>query len=166
MNKIVAFYSKDGNCKALAKVLADKYQCELFELKEIKNRKSNFIGFMNCGREAFFNKKSKLTVDVKEKFSPYNEIVLVSPVWASKTTPAINRVLYGIDLTGKTISLFACQADPSLSALKKIKPRFKSHLQNNGGIYGKCYGVQGSRPGKEPFSYERFNNFISVLLKS
>ena len=166
MKKIVAFYSKDGNCKALAKALSDKYDCELLEIEEAKTRKNNFLGFMKCGRQAFFNKKSKLAIDVKEKFLPYDEITLVSPVWAGTTTPAINAVLHGIDLTGKKITLFACQADPDLTALKKIKAKFKKILLENGGIYEKCYCVQGSNPGKEPFTYDRFSNFLSVLLKN
>lgn len=165
MSKIVTFYSKEGNCKALAKVLSDKYECELFELEEEKKRKNNILGFMNCGREALFNKKSKLTVDVKEKFFPYDEIILVTPVWASNTTPAINTVLYGVDMTGKKVTLFASQSDPSFSALKKIKPKFKKILHNNGGIYQKCYCVQGSNPGKKPFTYSRFKNFLDILLK-
>lgn len=165
MSKIVAFYSKDGNCKALAKVLSDRYKCELLELVEIKPRKNNFFGFMNCGREAFFNSRSKLTIDVKEKFYPFNEIILVSPVWASRTVPAINAVLYGIDLTDKKITLYASQADPSLSALKKIKPKLKKLLHDKGGIYEKCYCVQGSSPGKAPFKYDRFKNFLDILLK-
>ncbi len=165
MKKIVAFYSKDGNCKALAQALSEKYDCELFELEEETPRKNNVFGFLKCGREAFFNKKSKLKVDVKEKFRPYDDIVLVSPVWASKTAPAINTVLYGVDLSDKNVTLFACQADPELSAINKIKSKFKKILSDNGGIYGKCYCVQGSNPGKEPFSKERFDNFLNVLLK-
>jgi len=165
MSKIVVFFSKDGNCKALASVLSDKYGCDLFELKEVKERKNNFLGFMNCGREAFFGLRSKLSIDVKEKFYPYDEIVLVSPVWASRITPAINTVLYGIDLSSKKMTLFACQADPEFSALKKIKTKFKKLLYEKGAIYSKCYCVQGASPGKEPFSYSRFDNFISVLLK-
>ncbi len=166
MNRIVAFYSKDGNCKALSKVLADKYECELFELTEAKKRKDNFLGFMNCGREAFFNQMSKLTVDAKEKLLPYDEIVLVSPVWAGKVVPAINTVLYCADLSGKKITLFTCQSSPELSALPKIKKRFKKLLIDKGAIYNKCYGVQGASPGKEPFEYGRFKNFISVLFKN
>ena len=44
MNRIVAFYSKDGNCRALAKVLADKYACELFELTEAKKTQRQLLG--------------------------------------------------------------------------------------------------------------------------
>ena len=165
MTRIVAFYSKDGNCKALSKVLADKYECELLELTEAKKRKDNFLGFMNCGREAFFNQMSKLTVDAKEKLFPYDEIILVSPVWAGKVVPAINRVLHCADLSGKKITLFACQSSPELASLPKIKKRFKKLLINKGAIYNKCYGVQGSSPGKEPFTYNRFQSFISILLK-
>ncbi len=165
MKKIVAFYSKDGNCKALAETLSEKYECELFELKETTPRKNNVFGFIRCGREAFFNKKSKLLVDVKEKFYPYDEIILVTPVWAGTTVPAINTVLYGVDLKDKKLTLFACQADPELTALKKIKAKFKKVLQNSGGIYAKCYCVQGSNPGKEPFNKERFSNFLDILLK-
>ena len=163
MARIVAFYSKDGNCKALAKVLADKYECDIFELTEVKKRKDNFLSFMNCGREAFFNKMSRLTVDAKEKLFPYDEIILVSPVWAGKVVPAINKVLYCADLSGKKVTLYACQASPELSALPKIKKRFKKLLLDKGALYNKCYGVQGASPGKEPFSYDRFQNFISVL---
>jgi flavodoxin len=166
MSKIVAYYSKDGNCKALAKALSEKFGCELFELQEESPRKNNILGFMRCGMDAFFNKRSKLTIDVKEKFFPYDEIVLVSPVWASNIVPAINTVLYGVDLSGKKVTLFACQADTELSALKKIKTKFKSILQKSGGIYAKCYCVQGAPPGKNPFSQERFENFLTVLLKN
>jgi flavodoxin len=165
MNRIVAFYSKDGNCRALAQVLADRYECELFELTEAKKRKDNFWGFMNCGREAFFNQMSKLAVDVKEKFFAYDEIVLVSPVWAGKVVPAINRALHCADISGKKVTLFICQASPDLSALPNVKKKFKTLLTNKGALYNKCYAVQGSPPGKEPFEYNRFQNFISVLLK-
>lgn len=165
MKKIVAFYSKSGNCRALAKALSDRFECELFELCELKKRKDGFLSFMNCGREAFFNKQSRLTVNVKEKFYPYDKIVLVSPVWAGKTVPAINTVLYNAELSGKEVTLFACQSDPDLAALKKIKARFKKLLAEKNAKYAKCYCVQGSSPGRESFSYERFDGFLSVLLK-
>ena len=108
---------------------------------------------------------SKLTVDVKEKLFPYDEIILVSPIWAGKVVPAINRVLHCADISGKKITLFTCQASPDLTALPNVKKNFKKLLANKGAHYNKCYGVQGSPPGKEPFEYDRFHNFISVLLK-
>jgi hypothetical protein len=165
MEKIIAFYSKSGNCRALANVLSARFGCGTLELTEAKKRKDGFFGFMNCGREAFFNTRSKLIFDIKEKLSPYDRIVLVSPVWAGKTVPAINTALHEADLTGREVTLFACQADPDLTALKKIKTRFKKLLAQKGAIYAKCYCVQGARPGEEPFSYERFDGFLSVLLK-
>ena len=101
---------------------------------------------MNCGREAFFGKRSRLTVDVRDKFAPYEKIILVSPVWAGRTVPAINTVLHLADLSGREVTLFACQADPELTALKKIKARFKKILAEKSAKYSKCYCVQGSRP--------------------
>jgi flavodoxin len=166
MKKIVAFYSKDGNCKALASALSKKYNCKLLEIEEASPRKNNLLGFLRCGREAFFNQKSKLKTNVYEKFSLFTDIILVSPVWASKTVPAINTVLSNADFTNKKVTLFACQADPNFTALKKIKPRFKKMLHKKGGEYESCYCVQGAGPGKSPFSEERFNNFVSVLLKN
>lgn len=163
MNKIVAFYTRDGNCNALAAALAEKNGCEALELVEVKKRKRNFFGFMNCGMQSFLDKSSNLKNDVKSELASYDEILLVSPVWASRPTPAINTVLSKADLKGKKVSLYLCQADPNLSAKDVTTPIFEKKLKAQGALNGGCYAIQGGSVSKEPYGVDKFKEAISKL---
>lgn len=164
MKKIVAYYTRNGNSAVVSKVISDELNCDILELTESKKRSNNIFGFIKAGFDAATGKKSKLTIDTKSKFANYDEIILVSPVWASTFAPAINTVLHDIDMKDKTISLIACQADKGLGAKDNIKSKLESIITPKGGKLEKCECIHGNAPGKEPFSLEHYKGIVSDML--
>ncbi len=163
MSKIITYYTRDGNSRQAANILSDKFECDIIELKEIKMRKKNIWGFLKCGMDTKLGRKSLLINDVKKEFAGFDEIYIVTPIWAGSYVPAINTLLSDIDMKDKTIYMYACQADKKLSALKNVKARFKKVLEEKDAIYGKCYCVQGAGPNKKALSYEHFSQSIKAL---
>ncbi len=147
MDAAVIYYSFQGNSALAAKALADKLGARLVELKEPKARSMGPGGFMLAGFQASFGVKSKLTGQPWQEVSGCGELHLITPIWASKPVPAMNRFLSKCDFSGKTVSLYAVMADPSAQAEKAWKV-MASQVEKKGGKVKVTYGLVGAGPGK------------------
>ena len=100
MNKIFIYYSYTGNGEMVASCLQEQgYDIRRFTEKK-KMPKSFFGGMMVGGFRAGLNLKGKL-VDFNNDISNYDEVVIGSPIWNGKLTPATNAVLKALDLSNK-----------------------------------------------------------------
>ena len=109
MKNLVVFYSWTGSTRVAARELARIMGAELIEIEEKKPRKS----FMGSAFAAIMNMKSPikpLSISAQE----YDNILIGTPVWASRLAPAINTFLSTVDLRGKNVYLFVTQADNKL----------------------------------------------------
>jgi multimeric flavodoxin WrbA len=111
MNTCVAYFSKSGNIKIAAEYLAEKIGAKVIALSDGTNYKG-LIGFMKGGMNASLTRKAKLDSATFDEIAKYERIVLATPVWAGKTTPAINAVLENVDFTDKQVYVMTMQADP------------------------------------------------------
>jgi flavodoxin len=103
---VIIYYSFSGNtrlvARLLAKVLGEKSEVELVELKDLDEDGK----FINQGRRAFKHIRAKIE-EVNFNLSEYDLICLGTPVWAFTTTPAMNTYLEQCSgLENKRIVLF------------------------------------------------------------
>lgn len=120
--KLLFYYSNTGNSKLVASYYQDKYKdIELRELKTKRKMPKSFFGQMMVGGFlAGIGKKDKL-IDPNLNINDYEEIIIASPIWNGKTTPAINKLLSLIDLNNKKVKFVFCSGSgEGKGALKKI----------------------------------------------
>ena len=103
MKKLFIYYSLTGSGDTVANYLKDKEYDIRKVTEKFKMPKSFFFRVLIGGFRAGINSKSKL-VNFDKNISDYDEIVIGSPIWNSRLTPAINQLLKEIDLTNKNVS--------------------------------------------------------------
>ena len=119
MKTLVAYYSRTGNTKLVAEKIADYLNAETCEVIDKKVRKGKLI-FLTGGYAAL---REKLTeIDVIKTIDDYDLIIVGSPVWAGKMTPAIRTFLAKNDFSDKQLAFFVTMGgDKPGKALKNMK---------------------------------------------
>jgi flavodoxin len=124
MRSLVVFYSRTGNSKFVAENVASELGADTEEVIDLKNRTGR-LGFLKAGYDAT---RSKETTVEKTKKSPrnYDLIIIGTPVWNSRLTPAIRTYLKENDLSQKKIALFStCSGrgcEKTLAMMKSLIP--------------------------------------------
>lgn len=100
----IIFYSRTGNTRTVAEVIAETFDFHLQEITDLKDRSGffGFIGGMIDVRKSPITTISPETVSVDE----YDVLFIGSPIWGMKFAPAITTFLEGTDFTGKKVILF------------------------------------------------------------
>lgn len=147
MNTCVVYYSRDGNTEIASEYLAEKISAKPIKLIEKHNYKGP-IGFIRGGFSASTSKSTEYKQSLFDEIAKYDRIILATPVWASKTTPAINAVLNNVDFTSKEIYVVTTQADPSFSGHEERAKFYKTFVENKLGKFLGCFALQGAAPGK------------------
>ena len=120
----IVYYSLDGNTDYIARRIAEKTGAKLVRLETkraypLKGVKKFFIG----GRDTLFGARPELKAPLPD-LAPFRNIVIGTPVWASRPAPAINTFLRRAKLAGKRIALFACsgggQAETCLDKMQAL----------------------------------------------
>lgn len=108
MKTLIVFYSNTGNTSKLAKILASKLESETLEIKDCRNRKG-LIGFLRAGFDAI---TSNVTIieNFTEDFTKYDLVLIGTPVWAGRLTPAIRTFLIGNSEVLPEVAFFATHA--------------------------------------------------------
>jgi len=104
-NTLVLYYSRTGNCRAVARAIGEALSCPVREIKDLKNR-SGFWGFIS----GMIDVRKHPITGIEPKaldVSPYDTIFLGSPIWGMRFAPAITTVLSTFDFAGKQVVLFA-----------------------------------------------------------
>ena len=101
---LVVYYSRTGNTKAIAESVREVLGADIQEIKDMKDR-SGFFGYIGGMIDS---KKNPITeISPKEvNIRDYDLIVIGSPGWGVKLTPAINTFIDRTDFTGKKVILF------------------------------------------------------------
>ena len=103
MKKLFIYYSLTGNGDLVAAEMEKKgYDIRRVELKKDMPKKF-FFRIMTGGFLAGIKNRAALR-DYDSDVTEYDEIVVGSPVWNGRLTPAANSVLARTDLSGKTVS--------------------------------------------------------------
>lgn len=131
MKTLVTYYSFSGHTDRVVSIFADilkrKGDVDIQRLRPA-DEMTNFFG--QCAA-AFTGKRTKVQDGVKFDASPYDLVLIGSPVWAFKPTPAINTFLDGINgLHGKKVVVLLTSG--SGAGVGKCFGNIKSVLQSKG----------------------------------
>ncbi|MFW9921859.1 MAG: flavodoxin family protein [Candidatus Thorarchaeota archaeon] len=130
MKILVAYYSKTGNTKYIAEILAKELKADLLEIKRKNDIKSSgFMLYFKGGFQSMTKQKSKLE-ELGKNLSNYDLIVLGAPVWAWRVHPAIRGLIAKENLANKKIALFnSCSGEGNgLKVAEMTKELLKDSL--------------------------------------
>ncbi len=124
MSKLFIYYSLTGNGDSVADILSGKG----YEIRKViekkKMPKSFLFRIMAGGFRAGINAKGKL-VGFDNNLDLYDEIIIGSPVWNARLTPAINSVLSQVSFIGKKVTFVLYSGSGTgPKAVKKINKLF------------------------------------------
>jgi len=157
MKNLVVYYSWKGNTEVAAKELSELIGGDLKRIEETKPRES--FGMAACS--AVFGLKSKIR-PMDFSLNGYDSVFLGGPVWAGRSTPAVNAFLEQADFSGKKVYLFVTQADEHepQSVFQSLTQRVKLH---GGGAAG-CFFFQTVM--KKPLSPDMARKSLTDWVKN
>ncbi len=108
MKSLVVFYSRTGTTKKIAEYISSGLNCEYEEIIDTKKRTGFIIGFLKSGYAAV---REKLTVIEGFQKNPemYDLIILGTPIWASRMTPAIRTYITENKRKFKSVAFFCTE---------------------------------------------------------
>ncbi len=93
MNYKVVYFTRTENSKRIAEEIAKKLSCETIQITD--NMKwEGITGFLKGGYYA--SKMKDVEIQISEGMDDYDELVVVSPLWAGDVVPAIRVFLKSI----------------------------------------------------------------------
>ena len=119
MKSLVVYYTRTGNAKFVAETIAAELGSDIEELVDLKKRAGK-IGWMMAGKDATQEKQTQIGPTTRVP-QDYDLIILGTPIWASKPTPAIRTYIAKNDLSGKNVALFFTMDSNLKQAVEKTK---------------------------------------------
>jgi flavodoxin len=107
MKSLVVYYSRTGNTKFVAETIAAEIGADVEEIVDQKNR-MGVGGWLSAGKDARQEKETEIALTMRSPAN-YDLIVVGTPIWASRITPAIITYLKKNDLSGKKVAAFFVQ---------------------------------------------------------
>ena len=119
MKSLVVYYSRTGNARFVAETIAAEVGADIEEVIDLKKR-SGPIGFLTGGSDARRGKETEISPTTKSP-AEYDLIIVGTPVWASRPSPAIITYLKKNDLSGKKVALFFTHGGKKPTAFDETK---------------------------------------------
>ena len=124
MKRLFLYYSLSGT----GDVVANKFKEKGFDIRKVETVKGLpkvfFFAMMSGGFQAGIKKKAKLK-EFDQDLSAYDEVVIGSPIWNARITPAINTVLASLNFSNKLVSfVFYSGSGTGKHAVKRINKEF------------------------------------------
>jgi flavodoxin len=124
MRSLVVFYSRTGNSKFVAEKVVSELSADTEEVVDLKNRRG-WLGFIRAGYDATRGKET-IIEKTQKSHKDYDLIVIGTPVWNSRLTPAIRTYLKENDLSQKRIALFSTNegrgSEKTIAMMKSLIP--------------------------------------------
>lgn len=122
MKVAIVYYSLEGNTKKVANQIAEKFNADLYELKEVKSTvpKTGFFKFVWGGKQVVMKQKPDLE-ELNINIDEYDLIFIGTPVWAFTFSPAIRSFLSKYNIKGKKIGIFCCHSGGLKNTIQDIK---------------------------------------------
>jgi flavodoxin len=103
MRTLVVYFSLTGSTEFVAKIISEQLNADLCQVADKKNKKPKLI-YLKGGAASFREKLTK--IEVPKSIENYDLIIVGSPVWAGKITPAIRTFLSLNDFSQKKGAFF------------------------------------------------------------
>jgi flavodoxin len=120
MKSLVVYYSRTGNAKFMAEKIAEELGADIEAVIDEKNRRG-MIGWLIAGYDATRGKETKIA-ETKKLPGDFDLIIIGTPVWNARPSPAIRTYLRHRDLSGKKTAIFlACEGRGDQRAIALTK---------------------------------------------
>ncbi len=119
MKSLVVFYSRTGNARFVAQTIASQIGADTEEVIDLKKRGGVF-GFLSGGFDARRGKETEIAPTTKSP-ADYDLIIVGTPIWGGRPTPAITTYLKKNDLSGKKVALFFAQGGKNPQGIEQTK---------------------------------------------
>ncbi|MHB1485915.1 MAG: flavodoxin family protein [Saccharofermentanales bacterium] len=86
----VVYFTRTGTSRRVAEKIAEKLSCEIIEITDNKNW-NGIIGFIKAGFYATY--KKDVEIKTSKETGSFDELIIVSPLWAGTIAPAIRVFL-------------------------------------------------------------------------
>ncbi|MEW5784637.1 MAG: hypothetical protein AB1767_06105 [Bacillota bacterium] len=147
MSTGIVYFSRSNNTRIGAEYLAGKLGAEVVELLETREYKG-LTGFLRAGLRASVGKKPELQGEPWQGIEKFTSIYLMTPIWASHGTPAMNAFLQKADFSGKEVTVVTFQADPKGGGSDKVHEHMKQIIEGSGGKFRRGFALHSTYPGK------------------
>lgn len=107
MNNLIAFYTRTGNTKKVAEMIAERLNSEIEQIVDTTKR-GGLWGWLKSGYHATMKKMTEIE-ELNKDPSSYDLVILGSPVWNKRMTPAIRTYITNNKDKFNRIALF-CSA--------------------------------------------------------
>jgi flavodoxin len=107
LKSLIVYYSRTGNTKFIAETVAAEIGADTEEIVDKKNR-MGIGGWLGAGKDARAGVETEIE-PLKKSPADYDLIIVGTPIWASRVTPAITTYLKKNDLAGKKVAAFFVQ---------------------------------------------------------
>lgn len=108
--KIIVYFSYSNNTRTIAKMIQEKLNCDILEIKTVIPYSNDYQTVVNDEHNSEASNYLPKIEPINVDFSKYDEIILGTPVWWYRPAPAIRTFLTRNDLSNKTIIPFATNA--------------------------------------------------------
>jgi len=119
MKSLVVFYSRTGNARFVAQTIAAEVGADIEEVIDLKKR-SGVFGFLRAGADARRGKGTEIAPTQKSP-ADYDLIIVGTPIWGGRPTPAITTYLKKNNLSGKKVAVFFVKGGKRSEGIEQTK---------------------------------------------
>jgi flavodoxin len=119
VKSLVVYYTRTGTAKFVAETVAAELGSDVEEVVDLKKREGK-LGWLSAGKDASGEKLTEIA-PAKRVPADYDLVILGTPIWAWRPTPAIRTFLNQNDLSGKKVALFFTSDGNPKQAVEKTK---------------------------------------------
>jgi flavodoxin len=120
MNCLITYYTRTGNTEKVAEKIAEKFDAEREKIID-KKKRTGIIGWIRAGYDAIKGNLTEIE-PIKKDPDDYDLILLGTPVWAGRSTPAIKTYIANNKDKFENIAIFTSSGgDGFQDALEEVK---------------------------------------------
>jgi len=157
MKILVAYYSRTGTTRTVGEAIAKELDADCDEIVDLKKRAGlRPIRFLIAGRDAMSKKLTSIRFE--RSADDYDLIVIGTPVWAGKMTPAVRTYLGIQRLDGKRVAFFCTDG----GGHKKVFEEMRKLVPNS--VFVGALGIPAGKV-KSGAYVEKVKQFVDDLGK-
>lgn len=119
MKSLVVYYTRTGNARFVAETVAAEIGADVEEVIDLKKR-TGALGFLSGGFDARRGKETEIA-PTKKSPSEYDLVIVGTPIWAGRPTPAILTYLKKHDFADKKVAVFFTKGGKKPQAIDETK---------------------------------------------
>lgn len=125
MNKLIVYFSYTNHTKLIAEKIKENLNCDILEIKTVVPYSNDYQTVVDDKQNSEASNHLPEIENINMDLNKYDEIIVGTPVWWYKPSPAVRTFLTQNDLSDKTIIPFATNAGwlgKTFDEIKKLCP--------------------------------------------